>query len=958
MNGSQVTIARNSQAGRRLSAGSATSQHPRPLAGHHYCIARVWRKGQRIVLAFMLTAMFWALPSPSIAEGESGVAMHCAKSAHFLAPPSGPGTRKYAPDFGVKPLHLAVDVTPDFARRTIRAQATLRFRAQVEPVEQVTLDAVKLDVQSLTGTDPIQAWQNSGEELVITYSPPLAPGRETAVTIQYTAEPQQGLYFRTPEMGYKEGDTHLFTQGESILARHWYPCFDAPNALLTTEIICRVPKEMTVISNGRLVAETADASLGLKMAHWAQDKPHANYLVTLVAGYFNKLEDRHGEVPLAFYTVPSQSAHASNSFNCTRDIMAFFEQEIGVPYPWPKFDQVCVNDFVAGGMENTTATTLTDGTLFAADTENIHNSEGLIAHEMAHQWFGDLVTCKDWSHLWLNEGFATYYETLYEGHKHGRDAFLVELYHRARMLTGMTGDFTPIVRRNFGSPDEMFGHLAYQKGSWVLHMLREQLGPELYRQCVKTFLERHRHATVVTEDFRAVIEELSGRTFDQFFDQWVYHGHFPQLEIQQSWDQVAKQVRISVRQVQKVDDNALLFAFPLPIRFKGEFGVVDQVAKVTRPQEDFYFPLESAPTLMRLDPNLTVLAKINFTIPAPMLKPQLSDAQDVVGRLLAVEQLSRARGKETVDHLKQVLNTDPVPAVRIEASRGLRTIHTDEALDALLACASQPDARVRRQVVEDIGGFYRESARVFALELLENERNPAILASAIRGLAGYSHSEVPAVLLRFLNTDSYRNSLSDAAIAALRSQDDPAFIPPLLDTLSTNQARFTSHGFAQGLSAVAYLARHQEVPDREREFLLSWVNDPRRTVQAGALTALGTLGDPKAIPVLEKFVSTPSESHAQRVAEAAINRLREGRKPADDLRNLRQEVQELQKTNRDLRREFDELKAKVEQDQKAGPTSAAKPEPPPAAPKAPEPPEPSPAPVKKLGSPKAADASR
>ncbi len=207
----------------------------------------------------------------------------------------------------------------------------------------------------------------------------------------------------------------------------------------TSEVTCRVPEGMTVISNGRLAGREPDPATGLVAVHWSQDKPHANYLITLVAGYFKKLEAKHRDLPLAFYTPPSESNEAAASFRNTLDMLGFFEQEIGVPYPWAKYDQVCVNDFVAGGMENTSATTLTDRTLFTEATENLRDSDGLISHELAHQWFGDLVTCKDWSHIWLNEGFATYYESLYAAHKHGREAMLFELYQRARTITGHPG---------------------------------------------------------------------------------------------------------------------------------------------------------------------------------------------------------------------------------------------------------------------------------------------------------------------------------------------------------------------------------------------------------------------------------------------------------------------------------------------------------------------------------------
>src|SRR5207247_3810189 len=194
--------------------------------------------------------------------------------------------------------------------------------------------------------------------ITVTFAGPIPAGKEASVTIAYRAEPTQGLYFRTPEMGYKPEDMHLWTQGEPFEARHWFPCFDAPNEKFTSEVVCRVPEGMTVLSNGRLVSEEKEAGSGLVAVRWLQDKPHANYLLALCAGYFKKVADQYKEVPLAFYTPASQIAQAATSFRDTKDVMGFFEQEIGVPYPWAKYDQVCVEDFGWGGMENTTLTVL------------------------------------------------------------------------------------------------------------------------------------------------------------------------------------------------------------------------------------------------------------------------------------------------------------------------------------------------------------------------------------------------------------------------------------------------------------------------------------------------------------------------------------------------------------------------------------------------------------------------
>jgi aminopeptidase N len=550
----------------------------------------------------LVLLLVWIPFSLAFADGDEA-RLKCYKTAGFFAPPDAQGiSRQYADDREVVVTHLKIDVTPNYRDREVAATTTLHCKVLARAFQEVRLDAVNLRVKTLKASVKVLAWHSTTDELVVTFAEPLSAGREFEITVEYTAVPTKGLYFRTPEMCYLPGDDHLFSQGESIEARHWYPCLDTPNQLFTSEIICRVPKGMTVISNGRLVSQQEDSKTGLTAFHWSQEKPHANYLVTLVAGYFKSLETQHGAVPLRFFTPPSEISQAQTSFQDTRDVMDFFEKEIGVPYPWSKYDQICVNDFVAGGMENTSATTLTDSTLFSEASENLHDSSSLVSHEMAHQWFGDLVTCKDWSHLWLNEGFATYYEALYEGHKNGKDAFLFEMHQRVKQLIGADNSGQPIVRRTFAVPDEMFDFLAYTKGGWILHMLRAELGEDLYRKCVKTLLERHRHGNVVTEDFRKIIEELSHRNFDRFFDQWLYHAQYPVLQVTYTWDELSKMAGISVRQTQEVNEKVLLFQVPLKVRFLVDGKSIDKVVQITRKEEDFHFVLPGAPTVVRVDP--------------------------------------------------------------------------------------------------------------------------------------------------------------------------------------------------------------------------------------------------------------------------------------------------------------------------------------------------------------------
>lgn len=862
---------------------------------------------------FLFATLVLGVVASVLHAEESTTATECLKTSAFFAPLDSPDHRKYVPDRAISVVNLAIDVTPDFTNRTIAAKTTITFKPIATALPELSLDAVDLRVASLKSSEAMLDYQVTGEKIIVTFAEPIPADKEAWVAVEYRAEPANGLYFRTPEMGYKPGDTHLFSQGEQIEARHWYPCPDAPNQKFTSEITCRVPEGMTVVSNGRKVSETKDAATGLVAVSWRQEKPHANYLISLVAGYFKKIEDRYRDIPLAFYTPPSDINEAKNSFRDTKDMMAFFEEEIGVPYPWPKYDQVVVNDFVAGGMENTSATTLTDGTLFTDATENIRSSESLVSHELAHQWFGDYVTCKDWSHTWLNEGFATYYSQLYGGHKHGRDALLYSLYGTARNILGRTNAPRPIVERRYDNPGELFSYLAYQKGGWVLHMLRSQLGADLYRRCIKTYLERHPLGSVVTEDLNRVIEELSGRSFDQFFDQWVYHAGQPELEIAYAWDARAKLAKISVKQTQRLGDDVLLFNFPLTLRFKTKSGTVDRAIPVKQKAEDFYFALDEAPVSVRVDPEYTLLARVKFDPPTAMLDAQLEDSADVIGRLLSVEALSKKRDKESVTKLERTLNTDPFYGVRVEAAKALRTIHNDDALDALLASTNQPDARARRQVIAEIGGFFH--AKVYAAETacLGGEKNPEIQAEAIEQLGAYPKPEVRETLLRFLNATSYRNELAVAAIRAMRAANDPAYVEPLRQNLKERESAYTSRGFASALDTLASLTRDRdEHLDGVREFLLGYVNHPRRTIRVGALNALGTLEDPRAVPVLVKYNLALKGSPEQSAATNALRRIASARRAAEGLGDLRTTVLDLQKENSELRKDLKTLEKKLD----------------------------------------------
>lgn len=865
--------------------------------------------------------------SRASAVEELVICRYCGQNhAAISFDPPTPG-RKYAPDRQVDILHIKLDVTPNFENNTVAGTATITFAPISAALAQLRLDAVRLDIAEVTGTAEVADFAVDDESLAILFAEPIPVGEEASVTVRYSAQPAKGLYFRTAKMGYPEEDTHIWTQGETHEARHWFPCFDYPNERSSTEIICHVPPEMTVISNGRMISEEVNDETGFKAVHWLQEKPHVSYLICLVAGHFNKLEAKHGDTPLGFYAQPTLAEHAHNSFQDTPTIMAFFEEEIGVPYPWEKYDQVTIRDFVAGGMENTTLTTLTHRTIYSEATENIRSSRNLDAHELAHQWFGDYVTCKDWSHLWLNEGFATYYTHLYNEHKLGRDELLYGLYNDANnKVLSQTKDFRPIVYNNYGQAGEQFDFRAYPKGSWVLHMLRSQLGKDLYRKGIQTYLKRHALSSVVTEDLNSVLEEVSGRSLDRFFDQYVYHGGFPILTITYRWIPEDKLAHIQVEQTQKVTDEVLLFELPATLRFHVGRRVIDREVKINDAKHDFYFSLSSQPKIVRFDPQYSILAKVDFKPPQKMLLAQIENEDDMIGRLLAIKNLSGSKDHAVLEALTERLQKDPFYGVRIAAAKAIAKLHTDEAFEILQDSRKQEDARVRLAVIEGIGSYYRPETLETLCEVAEKEPNPAIVASAVTSLAKFSEPKAAHCIEKALTRESFGNEIAAAAVDAIRQAYNTDLADELLMALMGQEKEFDSNDFGRGLTAVATLTNGREDKSATRKFLAKYLDHPKEPVCVAAIRALGSLGDRQAVPILQPL----TEAHSGRVSSAAKDavgkiEVNAATAPAE-VRELRKLVRELQSEQKKLAEIVETLKAKRTAKSKAVDKETDKPE--------------------------------
>jgi aminopeptidase N len=851
------------------------------------------------------------------ASAEQAVCRYCAEGLSHSSMPLGlslEGKHQYAPDRQVDVLHIKLDVVPNFDDRTVTGTSSITAKPIAKPVSILKLDAIDIQVKAVRcDGGSVKEFVSTREGLQIAFTEPIPVDKTFRVDIDYFVHPIGGLYFRTEAMGYPAGDTHIWTQGETHEARRWFPCFDYPNERSSTEVICHVPPEMTVLSNGKRMGESIDAA-GLKAVHWLQEKPHANYLICLVAGHLGKLEKKYRDISLGFYSQPSLFEHAPNSFVDTPTIMEFYEQEIGIPFPWDKYDQVTILDFTAGGMENTSLTTLTSGTIFSSATENVRSSRGLDAHELAHQWFGDLVTCKDWSHLWLNEGFATFYTHLYEGHKFGRDAMLYGLYRDATgSILTQDKDTRPIVYNGYKDPMEQFDYRSYPKGSWVLHMLRSQLGEELYRKCIHEYLQKHQLTSVVSDDLRQVIETHSGRTMDRFFDQWLYHARHPDLNISYQWLSDQGLAKVTIKQTHAVNDDVVLFHFPTKLRFVVNDQTIDHEIVVSSEEEDFYVPLAAQPSIVRFDPDYSVLAKVSFDLPNDLIDAQVKNNDDMIGRLIACERLAERKNKQSVELLVQRLKEDPFFGVRIAAAQALSKHETDEAYDALKEnWKSQTDARVRNAVVERMLNRFHPDNLELALSVIAEEKNPAIQAIAIRSLSAFHGEQTRNQLIALLDSQSFGNELAGSAISAIGEQNDPAYMQPLFAMLKKRHSELPPRELGKGLSVLAQTAKLQESKQSGStaevfDFLCDYLNDPRSSVQVSAINALGALSDPRAQSVLRKFADS-NDPRTSSAAKSAIDKLTAS-KPVvpDEMIELRNAFREMQSETKKLKEQLETL---------------------------------------------------
>ncbi|MFQ5413003.1 MAG: M1 family aminopeptidase [Phycisphaerae bacterium] len=824
-------------------------------------------------------------------------------------------TLRFPADRPVDIQHIRLDLNIDLPGKTASGTATTRLVA-LRDVPSIRFDAVDFDVASVTlvrrgGPAKDVDFINDGASIeVLLGDDPLVRGETAMVRLAYSVtDPKMGLHFFGPTDAEPDVPLQAWSQGESIENRYWFPSFDHPNEMQTTEMVVTAAAGNEVVSNGRLVSKKENPD-GTVTFHWLQDKPHVAYLVTLVVGRFYVEEESWRGRPVVYYVPEKHKDDVQRSFGHTVRMLEHFSNTIGVEYPWDKYAQICAEQF-GGGMENTSATTLGDGTLHDERAHLDTSSDGLVAHELAHQWFGDLVTCKDWSHLWLNEGFASYMEPVWYDYDRGRDDYDYAIFQDMRSAI-RGGKDRPVVDLKYQDPDDMFDSRAYPKGSSILHMLRHRVGDELFWRSIKRYLTEHAHTPVETSDLRKAFEAITGRSLQRFFYDWTQRPGAPSLDVAFKWLEGDKLARVVVKQTQDADP----FHFPFEVEFRFDDAEPIMFKRdITEKQARFFIPLPSNPTMVRVDPRSAVLKEIKENKGRDLWVNQLTHDPSVVGRILAAQHFGDAGGDRDVDVLADALMTEPFWGVGAEIARALGKAGGDKARDALLKGLTHEHPKVRAPCASQLASFHGDERVIGTLYALIDAGDPSyrVEAAAIRSYGRVTGTDAVKFLTSLLSRPSHREQIRSAALSAIGNQEEPDGLDVLLEWTRRGHPRRCRQA---AIRAIGTLADTVQLEDKDLtrivDALVETIAGEHRWTQQAAISTLGRLGDAAkpALAALRAIQTNDPEPRTRRAAKRAVEKITATTPAKVQVKELREELEALQKAKEKLEQRLERLESK------------------------------------------------
>ncbi len=612
-----------------------------------------------------------------------------------------------APPHGFDLLHQRIAVSFDVPHRSVQGTVTSRV-AITAPTDTVRFNAENLQIDAATDAAGRRLrFTADTSHVTVRLQRRAAPGDTVEFTLRYHGTPERGLYF-VPRRNV------IWTQGEATETRAWVPTYDAPDDKTTWDILVTVDSALSVLSNGRLVDVTPANGGAQKVWHWAQERPASTYLYSIVAGPFTELKDQWRGVPVDYWVYPDTIPAAWRTFGETPAMIELYSRLL-VPFPWAKYDQSAIPDFTYGGMENVSATTQTDQALHGAGGEPENSGRGLVAHELAHQWFGDLTTTADWADVWVNEGMATYMESVQNEKTRGWDAGQASwIGQQEEAMAADRNQQRPLVWGEYQGTDPIIlffsGHV-YPKGAQLAHQLRRLLGDSVFWAGLRRFLTDNAYRPVTTSDYAVAFEKTCNCDLDWFFDQWAYGIGYPKVHWSRHWAEGLKTLHLMVEQTQPVDSLHPLFRFPVTVRVVTRDSVVRKEIMIARQRDTFAIPLPSAPLSVRFDEGGWLLGEVTSDLTSAELAAMAEHDLEFAARHWALRDLAPYNDTAAVAARRFIVLNDHSADLRSAALREMMRDSTPAGVDVARSALQDPDPDVRAQALRTLFALDSAEAR-------------------------------------------------------------------------------------------------------------------------------------------------------------------------------------------------------------------------------------------------------
>jgi aminopeptidase N len=767
---------------------------------------------------------------------------------------------QYAPDRDYDLKHLKVTLEVDYPKRKFSGTSVnILTPLRNEGLTKIRLHCGRnLEVQEVTVNGQKADFTRDDEFFVITAPEKIAFGKEASVLIRYVGGQfvpggvfGDGFHWINPDSKdpYHVG---FWTQGETNHNSEWAPTWDYPNDFVTSETITTVPAEWSVIGNGVKVSDKENKQAGTRTVHWKMNQPHATYLLALVAGPFDIKEAKWEGKPL-LYVVPRGKGHLiDDSFGDTPDMLTFFSRITGVKYPWEKYAQNAMYEY-GGGMENVSSTTLGVGNL-TDKRAGFREMSSLNAHELAHQWFGDLVTCKNWGEIWLNESFATFFDALYQEYSRGPHAYAREIETNTRAYLAESRRYKrPLSTKLYPNADALFDSHAYPKGSVVLHTLRRQLGDKAFFAGIKRYLEVNRYQPVETSNLIQAMTEASGVNVQPFFDQWVYRPGHPVIAYSWNYDDAKGQIVLSVQQAQDTADGTPVYTIPTEVALIKEGNVVYEPITLDSAEQKI--------AIKAVKPDALILApEHEFLCEMPTLEWGRSELPAIIqyapnglDRTLALQQLLRST--PTDDEIKMVVevlrrDTDRFPAIGTIAPLG--QLKREELRPLFRDMLKHLSFDRQAEAVIALGMLPKTPEDEKLLRSLVNKTAPyAVVTSAIRVLSAWDAQGNMEVFKAAAEMDSLNEIIRTVAYSAIAKADPKQGVPLLLGAIGKEKSN------DQRLAAIRAMRDMDTDDPQVRQALGEVLKEQEWVLVLAAADVIGRRKFTEMKPNLEAVVSKP-----------------------------------------------------------------------------------------------------